>query len=338
MTSGAVSLTTNTSSRSKSYAVKATPSAKVVQNGNRYYVGRKSDGTVALLTPSNLAGFIAQDGSTTVPSSFAIISLDGHLSGSLGSFHLSSTSSTVSVCCMQEMKNGSSYYLYTEPFDIVGIPVTDKQNKITVTWKNYDGSAFQKSTFYEAEDAQGNPMLEGTPVYTANAPSRNSSKKYHYTFKGWKSSVNGKIYKGSFPQPVTSGPHKITYTAVYKKHRHKLKAGICRVCEKATKKSKVTIRKVKVKRRSATVYWTKVKGAKGYRIQWRKKGTATWQTKYVTAKRAKKKIVKLKAGKKYQFKVQAYIVVKRYGTSEKVYGVSKTKAAKTLKAKKTKKK
>lgn len=75
------------------------------------------------------------------------------------------------------------------------------------------------------------------------------------------------------------------------------------------------ITKATVGKKRVTLTWKKVSGAKGYRIAYRVKGKKAW--KYTTAKTAKKVVKKLKKGKKYQFKVQAYKVVngsKRYGS------------------------
>jgi alpha-L-rhamnosidase len=75
---------------------------------------------------------------------------------------------------------------------------------------------------------------------------------------------------------------------------------------------KNSIKKVTVGKKSAKVSFKKVSSAQkvtGYQVQYRQKGTSTWKTKTVSAKKSNVTIKGLKKGKRYQFRVRAYKTV-----------------------------
>lgn len=80
------------------------------------------------------------------------------------------------------------------------------------------------------------------------------------------------------------------------------------------KKLQVKGLKVKMKSRKFTLTWKKTKGASGYQIQYRKKGTKKFSSLKTTKLKVRTK--KLKKNKKYQFRVRTYVKIE----GKPVYG------------------
>lgn len=95
----------------------------------------------------------------------------------------------------------------------------------------------------------------------------------------------------------------------------------------STKPGKTKITKTKVGKRKVLVKFKKVNGAKGYRIKYSLKSNFK-KAKTISTKKLKATIKKLKKGKRYFIKVQAYKVV----NGKKVYGIY-SKKVKTKKIK-----
>ena len=95
--------------------------------------------------------------------------------------------------------------------------------------------------------------------------------------------------------------------------------------------AKVKIKSAKnKKKRKIALTWKKVKGAKGYKVQYStSKKFAKKKTKTKYCKKTKLTLKKLKKKKKYYIRVRAY---KLQGTRKKLYG--KWSKVKTVKVKK----
>jgi hypothetical protein len=75
---------------------------------------------------------------------------------------------------------------------------------------------------------------------------------------------------------------------------------------------KNSVKKVTIGKKSAKVHLTKASSSQkvtGYQVQYRQKGTSTWNTRTISAKSTSVTIKKLKKGKQYQFRVRAYKTV-----------------------------
>lgn len=128
---------------------------------------------------------------------------------------------------------------------------------------------------------------------------------------------------------------------------HKFEDGYCTICgaeedklddnyydddELTTPPARVTVKKLKSKKRTVIAYWGKISDARGYQIQLstNKKFKKNKKTFSIENQKASKKTIKnLKAKKKYYVRVRAYRY-SYFGDGEKVYGKwSKVKAVKT---------
>ena len=140
---------------------------------------------------------------------------------------------------------------------------------------------------------------------------------------------------------VYDGSTKLTegtdYTVSYGSNKSTGKAtititGIGKYDESVTKTFYIVPKKTSVKSisnssdKKLTVKWSKVTGASGYQIAYRKKGSSTW--KYTTTTKTSKTLSSLSRGTKYYVKVRAYKTVdgtKKYGS----WSDSKTKTTLT---------
>lgn len=128
---------------------------------------------------------------------------------------------------------------------------------------------------------------------------------------------------------------------------HKFEDGYCTICgaeedklddnyydddELTTPPARVTVKKLKSKKRTVIAYWGKISDARGYQIQLStnkkfKKNKKTFSIE--NQKASKKTINNLKAKKKYYVRVRAYRY-SYFGDGEKIYGKwSKVKSVKT---------
>ncbi|MDD6644289.1 MAG: endonuclease [Firmicutes bacterium] len=90
-------------------------------------------------------------------------------------------------------------------------------SKLTVTWKNYDGTPLA-TEYYKAGE---------TPTYKGSDPTRPSDSSFYYTFSGWDPKVSS----------VTAS---ITYTATFTQHdRFELTASLSKDTVKVSKSAKV---------------------------------------------------------------------------------------------------
>lgn len=100
-----------------------------------------------------------------------------------------------------------------------------------------------------------------------------------------------------------------------------------------TKQKKAKFKKLKASKKALTLYWSKVKGVKGYQIQLAtdKKFKKNSKTITVNKQKTTKKTVKdLKSNKKYFVRIRTYKVEKINGKNTKVYSSwSKAKTVKT---------
>ncbi len=71
---------------------------------------------------------------------------------------------------------------------------------------------------------------------------------------------------------------------------------------------KPSITKITRTKKTATIKWSKIKGASGYQVAYRKKGSSKWS--YKTVKSASKKLTGLTSKKNYYVKIRAYKTVK----------------------------
>lgn len=128
---------------------------------------------------------------------------------------------------------------------------------------------------------------------------------------------------------------------------HKFENGYCTICgaeedklddnyydddELTTPPARVTVKKLKSKKRTVIAYWGKISDARGYQIQvsTNKKFKKNKKTFSIENQKASKKTIKnLKAKKKYYVRVRAYRY-SYFGDGEKIYGKwSKVKSVKT---------
>ena len=128
---------------------------------------------------------------------------------------------------------------------------------------------------------------------------------------------------------------------------HNFEDGYCTICgaeedklddnyydddELTTPPARVTVKKLKSKKRTVIAYWGKISDARGYQIQvsTNKKFKKNKKTFSIENKKASKKTIKnLKAKKKYYVRVRAYRY-SYFGDGEKIYGKwSKVKSVKT---------
>lgn len=128
---------------------------------------------------------------------------------------------------------------------------------------------------------------------------------------------------------------------------HKFENGYCTICgaeedklddnyydddELTTPPARVTVKKLKSKKRTVIAYWGKISDARGYQIQvsTNKKFKKNKKTFSIENQKASKKTIKnLKAKKKYYVRVRAYRY-SYFGDGERVYGKwSKVKSVKT---------
>lgn len=128
---------------------------------------------------------------------------------------------------------------------------------------------------------------------------------------------------------------------------HKFEDGYCTICgaeedklddnyydddELTTPPARVTVKKLKSKKRTVIAYWGKISDARGYQIQLstNKKFKKNKKTFSIENQKASKKTIKnLKAKKKYFVRVRAYRY-SYFGDGEKIYGKwSKVKSVKT---------
>ena len=128
---------------------------------------------------------------------------------------------------------------------------------------------------------------------------------------------------------------------------HKFEDGYCTICgaeedklddnyydddELTTPPARVTVKKLKSKKRTVIAYWGKISDARGYQIQvsTNKKFKKNKKTFSIENQKASKKTIKnLKAKKKYYVRVRAYRY-SYFGDGEKIYGKwSKVKSVKT---------
>lgn len=128
---------------------------------------------------------------------------------------------------------------------------------------------------------------------------------------------------------------------------HKFEDGYCTICgaeedklddnyydddELTTPPARVTVKKLKSKKRTVIAYWGKISDARGYQIQLStnkkfKKNKKTFSIE--NQKASKKTINNLKTNKKYYVRVRAYRY-SYFGDGEKIYGKwSKVKSVKT---------
>lgn len=128
---------------------------------------------------------------------------------------------------------------------------------------------------------------------------------------------------------------------------HNFEDGYCTICgaeedklddnyydddELTTPPARVTVKKLKSKKRTVIAYWGKISDARGYQIQvsTNKKFKKNKKTFSIENQKASKKTIKnLKAKKKYYVRVRAYRY-SYFGDGEKIYGKwSKVKSVKT---------
>ena len=77
-------------------------------------------------------------------------------------------------------------------------------NKYTVTFKNYDGSTLQEETL----------EYGALPKYKREAPTRETTKEYTYTFKGWDKEItevtNNQEYIATYTE--TKNKYNVKFT------------------------------------------------------------------------------------------------------------------------------
>ena len=78
----------------------------------------------------------------------------------------------------------------------------------------------------------------------------------------------------------------------------------------AKKPPSISVKKIKVGKRCASVTWSKVKSAKSYQVCYKKKGSGKYKKKTVKAGKTRIKLKKLTRGKRYK----VYVVAKANGT------------------------
>lgn len=156
----------------------------------------------------------------------------------------------------------------------------------------YGGSVTACSNNYNT--ASASPAFNVTPtVYMTNYQIQVGKNDQEVTVWNKKTALNTYNFVSIKPLSGTASTESVT----------KPKVG----------KSKIT--KIKAGKKKATLTFKKVKGAKGYRIKY-STSKKFKKAKVVTVKKNKATIRKLKKGKKYYFKVQAYKKV----NGKKYYG------------------
>lgn len=81
------------------------------------------------------------------------------------------------------------------------------------------------------------------------------------------------------------------------------------------------IKNINAGKKYAVIKWKKAKQADGYQLAYKKSTSKKWTEKFVSINPTSKKISKLKSGKKYSFKIRAYVksdTAKTYGKWSKV--------------------
>ena len=101
-------------------------------------------------------------------------------------------------------KGGEEYNFNSEITENTTLYAVYNINKYTVTFKNYDGSTLQEET-----------LEYGTiPVYKGEIPTREKTKEYTYTFKGWDKEItevtNNQEYKATYTE--TKNKYNVKFT------------------------------------------------------------------------------------------------------------------------------
>ena len=100
-------------------------------------------------------------------------------------------------------KGGEEYNFNTLVTENITIYAVYNINKYTVTFKNYDGSTLQEETL----------EYRTLPKYKGEAPTREKTKEYTYTFKGWDKEItevtDNEIYIATYTET------KNNYTVIY---------------------------------------------------------------------------------------------------------------------------
>ena len=101
-------------------------------------------------------------------------------------------------------KGGEEYNFNSEITENITLYAIYNINKYTVTFKNYDGSTLQEET-----------LEYGTlPKYKGEAPTREKTKEYTYTFKGWDKEItevtNNQEYKATYTE--TKNKYNVKFT------------------------------------------------------------------------------------------------------------------------------
>ena len=101
-------------------------------------------------------------------------------------------------------ENGEEYNFNSEITENITLYAVYNINKYTVTFKNYDGSTLQEET-----------LEYGTlPKYKGEAPTREKTKEYTYTFKGWDKEItevtNNQEYIATYTE--TKNKYNVKFT------------------------------------------------------------------------------------------------------------------------------
>lgn len=366
MLAGTSMITSNTSERAKDYVTKIRAKAKLKQSAYTI-IGNVAENSITLkgFTPSSYVNLYTQYGSrfkvSSTSAAVGVTSLDGNLVKSDSTWKFrddDNMQSLVTISYTQTMGNGKKYTVYSDPILLVGVGVDETVDRVKVNWVGATGKVLSSESYYVKKSADGEELLSPNPIYKYANPSKSPSKTKHYTFKGWKSSVDGKTYTGEIAALTSAQAQTtVTYTAQFTGHKHggskatctkaqvcpvcgyrvhtklghSYKAGICTRCGKVTKKSKVSIKSPVAKKKAVTIRWKKKSGAGGYRVKVslkRKDGTwGAWKYVYVSKKKAAYTWKKLKSKRTYRVRVRVYVKV----NGKKVGGT--WSAVKTVKTK-----
>ena len=101
-------------------------------------------------------------------------------------------------------KGGEEYNFNTEITENITLYAVYSINKYTVTFKNYDGSTLQEETL----------EYGALPKYKGEAPTREKTKEYTYTFKGWDKEItevtNNQEYIATYTE--TKNKYNVKFT------------------------------------------------------------------------------------------------------------------------------
>lgn len=192
-------------------------------------------------------------------------------------------------------------------------------NKIVVHWEDVEDLNCTYNIYVDGQKKEQD-IKPGINTATIKVGAGTHQVKVCSVFKGVESmadevSVNVKAETTTkAPKPTSSGVPTTSESPTIASDIHNSTTGNQGVTTKGTSDKKVTVGKTKIKKAKAgkkkvSLTLKKVKGATGYRIKY-SANKKLKKAKIIKAKKVNVVVKKLKKGKKYYFKAQAYTVVK----------------------------